>query len=233
MVANPMVPLQLLERGPVAQHHPLGASTGYMAEERGDWAALVEQALATSSFAVELAALSERELPGLLDYLSAAPTLPFHYLSVHAPAKHRLVGEAELVEQLAALPAWVDAIVVHPDVVDDPALYRRLGPALVLENMDPRKADGRTAAELEPLVAELPEAGLCFDIAHAAAVDPSLEEAHCLLDRFCGRLRHLHVSSLDEDCHHIPLTADDEQAWASVLRRCRDVPWILEAPLDD
>jgi len=39
-----MVPLQLLERGPVAQHHPLGASTGYMEEQRGDWPALVEAA---------------------------------------------------------------------------------------------------------------------------------------------------------------------------------------------
>jgi hypothetical protein len=228
-----MVPLQLLERGPVAQHHPLGASTGYMAESRGDWEALVEQALATSSFAVELAALSERELPGLLDYLDAAPALPFHYLSVHAPVKHRLVSEEELVDQLAGLPPWVDAIVVHPDVIDEPALYRRLGEVLVVENMDPRKTAGLTAAELEPLFAELPEAGFCFDIAHAAAVDPSLREAHRLLDRFCGRLRHLHVSSLDDECHHIPLAASDEQEWASVLRRCRDVPWILEAPLED
>jgi hypothetical protein len=228
-----MVPLQLLERGPVAQHHPLGASTGYMAEDRGDWEALVERALATSSFAVELAALSERELPGLRAYLDSAPTLPFHYLSVHAPVKHRLAGEAELVDQLAALPPWVDAIVVHPDVIDDVSLYRRLGSALVLENMDPRKSAGLTAGELEPLFAALPEAGFCFDIAHAAAVDQSLEEAHRLLDRFCGRLRHLHVSSLDDECHHIPLVDTAEQAWASVLRRCRDVPWILEAPLDD
>ncbi|UGS38621.1 hypothetical protein DSM104329_05051 [Capillimicrobium parvum] len=202
-----------------------------MAEDRGDWEALVEQALVTSSFAVELAALSERELPGLLEYLDSTPALPFRYLSVHAPVKHRMVGEAALVERLAALPPWVDAIVVHPDVIDDPALYRRLGSALVVENMDPRKPAGRTAAELAPLMAQLPEAGFCFDVAHAAAVDPSLQEAHRLLDRFCGRLRHLHVSSLDEDCHHIPLADADEQAWTSVLRRCRDVPWILEAPL--
>jgi len=228
-----MVPLQLLERGPVAQHHPLGASTGYMAEDRGDWQALVEQALGTSSFAVELAALSEHELPGLLDYLATAPSLPFHYLSVHAPVKHLAMDEATLVDQLAALPPWVDAVVVHPDVIEDAALYRRLGSALVVENMDPRKPSGRTAAELAPLMAQHPEAGFCFDIAHAAAVDPTLEEAHRLLDRFCGRLRHLHVSSLDEDCHHIPLSDADEQAWTSLLRRCRDVPWILEAPLDD
>ena len=77
-----MVPLQLLERGPVAQHHPLGASTGYMEEQRGDWGALVDAALETSSFAVELAALSETELPGLLAFLHGAPPLPFRYADV-------------------------------------------------------------------------------------------------------------------------------------------------------
>jgi hypothetical protein len=226
-----MVPLQLLERGPVAQHHPLGASTGYMAEHRGRWDALVDEAMATSTFAVELAALSESELPGLKAFLDAEPALPFRYLSVHAPVKHRAMDEEELVARLASLPPWVDAIVVHPDTIEDPARYARLGSALVIENMDTRKPTGRTAGELEPLFDALPEAGFCFDVAHAAAVDLTMDEAHRLLDRFCGRLRHLHVSSLDGDSHHEPLSDADELAWTPVLRRCRDVPWILEAPL--
>jgi sugar phosphate isomerase/epimerase len=227
-----MVPLQLIERGPVAQHHPLGASTGYMEARRGDWASLVAEAMETSTFAIELAALSEDELPGLQDFLATAPALPFRYLSVHAPVKHRRTSEEEMVARLADLPPWVDAIVVHPDVMDEPARYRALGATLIVENMDPRKATGRTVAELEPIFAELPEAGFCFDIAHAAAIDPTMDEAHRLLDRFCGRLRHLHVSSLDDECHHEPLADSDELAWTPVLRRCRDVPWILEAPLD-
>ena len=175
--------------------------------------------------------MSESELPGLQAFLDDAPTLPFRYLSVHAPVKHRALHEAELVERLAELPAWVDAMVVHPDTIEDPALYARLGSTLVIENMDTRKPTGRTADELAPLFAALPEAGFCFDVAHAAAVDPTMDEAHRLLDRFCGRLRHLHVSSLDEASHHEPLTDADELAWTPVLRRCRDVPWILEAPL--
>ncbi len=52
-----------------------------------------------------------------------------------------------------------------------------------------------------------------------------------LLDRFAGRLRHLHVSSIDDAGHHVPLRAGDEEAFRPILRRCRDVPWILEAPL--
>jgi sugar phosphate isomerase/epimerase len=120
---------------------------------------------------------------------------------------------------------------MHPDTIEDAAPYRLLGRKLVLENMDARKRGGRTAAELAPYFAALPQAGFCFDVAHVASVDPTLAEGERLLDRFGARLRHVHVSSLDEECHHVPLTAADEERFTRLLRRCRDVPWILEAPL--
>jgi hypothetical protein len=41
----------------------------------------------------------------------------------------------------------------------------------------------------------------------------------------------VHVSSLDAAGHHVPLRPADEVAFTPLLRRCRDVPWILEAPL--
>lgn len=221
----------LTEHRTLLAHHPVGASTGYLHADRGDWQRLVEQACEVSPFAAELAALSEVELPALVEHLAAEDCLPFHYVSVHAPSKGRVMPESELVALLAGLPCEVDAIVVHPDVIEDPARYRRLGRRLVLENMDARKPAGRTADELAPLLAQLPEAGLCLDVAHALDVDPSLREGHLLLDRFAPRLRHVHVSSLDAAGHHVPLRPADEVAFTPLLRRCRDVPWILEAPL--
>jgi hypothetical protein len=103
----------------------------------------------------------------------------------------------------------------------------------VLENMDTRKRSGRTAEELAPLWDALPEAGLCFDIAHAKAVDPALARGTEILERFGHRLRHVHLSSLDQGSHHVPLTEEDEVQFATLLAQCRDVPWILEAELPD
>lgn len=223
----------LTQPGSIARHHPLGTSTGALVEQRGDWAALVEEAQRTSTFAVELAALSADELPGLVHFLSVAPPLPFRFISLHAPSKGRRQRESQLVAMLLEVVHCVDAIVVHPDTIDDPERYAALGAALVLENMDARKRGGRSAAELAPYFAALPQAGLCFDIAHAASVDATLDEGRALLDRFGGRLRHVHVSSLDDDCHHVSLTAGDEERFAPLLRRCRDVPWILEAALPE
>jgi hypothetical protein len=214
----------------MSPHLTVGCSTGYMHEQRGDWPGLVRQAAAQSSFAVELAALSEPELPGLVRYLESGPSLPFLFVSVHAPSKHRRIPELDLVNMLAGLPHWVDAVVVHPDSIDEPSLYEQLGRTLVIENMDARKPIGQTAEQLEQLFDELPEAGLCFDVAHAKSVDPSMEEGARILDEFGDRLRHVHLSSLDDTCHHVPLTAADESLFAPLLSRCRDVPWILEAP---
>ena len=122
------------------------------------------------------------------------------------------------------------SIVVHPDTEIDLDSCRALGIRLTLENMDFRKDSGRVAVELEPFFAALPDAGFCLDIAHAHSIDPSMNTAHELLDCFGGRLRQVHLSSLDDDGHHMPVTKGDEWLFAPVLDRCRDVPWILEAP---
>lgn len=104
------------------------------------------------------------------------------------------------------------------------------GNRLSLENMDFRKDRGRVAAELEPFFAALPDASFCLDVAHAHSIDSSMNAATELLDRVGSRLHQVHLSSLDDDGHHLPLREADEPLFAPVLDRCRDVPWILEAP---
>ncbi len=211
-------------------HAVIGCSTGYMTAERGNWPELVERAAAISSLAVELSALSEPELPGLLDYLRRDPQLPFRYVSMHGPSKERSLDESKLVESLMSVPLWVDAIVMHPDTIQDADRYLPLGSRLVLENMASRKDSGRSAEELESLFSALPDAGLCFDIAHAKAVDETMALGEEMVYRYADRLRHIHVSSLDGAGHHRSLTPEDQELFSPVLESCRDVPWILEAP---
>lgn len=227
-----MVPALLASSSMIlTAHSTVGCSTGYMSDLRGDWPGLVSEAARTSSFAVELSALSEHELPGLLEYLQRAPQLPFRFVSVHAPSKGRTMSDADLAEMLGRLPRWISAVVMHPDAITaDIGAYRSLGRRLAVENMDARKDAGRTADELEHYFTALPDARLCFDIAHAKAVDASLDEGRAILGRFAGRLSHVHLSSLDGRHKHVPLTSEDQSLFSGLLSRCPDVPWILEAP---
>lgn len=214
----------------LAGHLLVGCSTGFFVEHRGDWPFLIDQATALSLRAIELAALCEEELPGLLAFLDDEPSLPCDYVSVHAPSKRRQMPEEDLVALLDGLPSWVETVVAHPDTFEVPERWNRLGRRLAVENMDRRKHGGRTAQELATVFELLPDASLCFDIAHAWAIDGSMHEGKAILDRFGGRLRQLHVSSLDGAQHHVPLTHEHEELFGSLLDRCRDVPWILEAP---
>jgi len=201
-----------------------------MGELRGDWLAQVVQARSVSPFAAELSALHEGELDELGQFLLSRPRLPFRYLSIHGPSKGRALSEAVLVDRLRQLAPFADGIVMHPDTIDEPELYRPLGRLLILENMDARKERGRTASELSAWFDALPEAGFCFDIAHAWSIDDTMEIAGELLDAFGSRLRHLHVSSLSTGLHHETLSEEHEELFTPLLQRCVDVPWILEAP---
>jgi sugar phosphate isomerase/epimerase len=226
-----MTPALISAHRPISAHRLLGASTGYLREHYHTWEALVGAASAVSVFAAELAALGEDELPDLLAFLEEASDLPFRYLSVHAPSKRLERSEPERVALLSQLPTGIDAIVVHPDTIVDVREYRRLGSRLLIENMDDRKGSGRTAEELEAIFNALPAAGLCFDVAHASSIDTSMTAGGQILDAFAERLRHVHLSSLDSAGHHVPLRETDAERFHPLLDRCRDVPWVLEAPL--
>lgn len=208
----------------------VGPSTGYMVGARGDWPRLMAAAESCSLDVVELSALSARELPGLLRFLADADSLPFGHVSIHGPSKGWEGTPAALATALASIPAFVDGIVMHPETLGDVAAFADLGGRLRLENMDTRKDDARTVAELARYFEALPDARFCFDVAHAQLHDPGMGLAHELLDAFVDRLAEVHVSSITPDGEHVPLRASDAEAFLPVLARCASVPWVLEAP---
>jgi hypothetical protein len=208
----------------------VGPSTGYMVGARGDWPRLVAAAEACSLDVVELSALSAGELPGLLAFLRDARDLPFGHVSVHGPSKGWDGTPAALAAALAGVPGFVDGVVLHPETLGDVEAFADLGARLRLENMDTRKDDARTVAELAVYFEALPAARFCFDVAHAQLHDPSMGLAHELLDAFGERLAEVHVSSILPDGDHVPLQAADAETFLPVLERCTGVPWVLEAP---
>lgn len=222
---SPDAASRLLELNP----ERVGASTGYMAELRGDWPSLLAEATAVSSRVLELSALSAAEWPGLTDFLRTGSLEGFDYVSVHGPAKGWTGTAEQLAAALGDLPASVAAVVMHPETLAEPAAFADLGNRLLLENMDPRKEDARTVAELEPYFADVPAAAFCFDVPHAWLGDPSLALAHELLDAFGDRLAEVHLSSILADGTHVPLRAGDAARFRPVLERCLGVPWVLEA----
>jgi len=120
--------------------------------------------------------------------------------------------------------------VLHPDAVTDFAGWNELGPNLLLENMDKRKSTGRTVEELEKLFRSLPDARLCFDIAHARQVDGTMTEAYRILKRFGERIAQIHISEVTSSSGHDRISPSASRAFQKVAPLIPSgVPVIIES----
>jgi hypothetical protein len=183
---------------------PIGFSTGALARERyGD---AIRTLIAFEIRVVELSALRLPELEPLVKDLPNLDLESFEYVSLHAPSRVPADAESQVTGLLEAVADRKIPIVAHPDAISDFELWRPFAHLLLIENMDRRKSGGRTVQELEPAFEELPEAGLCFDIAHARQVDPSMTVGYDILTTFKDRLSEVHISTVSTASAHSRLS---------------------------
>jgi len=210
---------------------PIGFSTGALA--KGDFRTGIQlQRHHHSLCAIELSALRENELPLLAEAATQLDLAQFSYVSVHAPSKLSTVSERTAFDELSRFPlSW--PIIVHPELIRTPSLWRTLGSRLCLENMDNRKTTGRTVAEMRELFAALPEAEFCLDLGHARQIDPTMATALRLAKEFRSRLRQLHVSEVGRGGQHLPLSALAIYAYQLVAPLIpRNCAVIIESVID-
>ncbi len=209
----------------------IGFSTGAVALDKFDIA--LELLHKTHTNAVELSALRVSELPALM---SALPSLMemlrerYEYISFHAPTNFK--DELALIAQLKTIVDMEMNIIVHPDTIRDFTCWRTLGRRLCIENMDSRKPVGRTVGELQVIFNELPEARLCFDIAHARQVDSSMTEGFRILEMYGDRLSQVHLSEINSVGRHFPMSFAAKRAYEPFAPRLVDVPVIIESMVE-
>lgn len=210
----------------------IGFSTGAVA--KGDFRRALEALRRARVPAVELSALREHELPGLTGALRDLDLQGFSYVSVHAPTKFEQLTEQDGVRLLESAASLRLPIVVHPDSIQTPELWRSFGSLLLVENMDKRKPIGRTASELKNSFDNLPDAGLCLDVAHGRQVDPTMIEAAHILRDYRGRLREIHASGVTTRSIHAPISDAGRSAYSSIAHLIPEtLPVILESPVEE
>ena len=206
----------------------IGFSTGALT--RGDFRAALRILEETHVHAVELSALRQHELIPLIQDLNDLDLREFQYTAFHAPSVMDRDFEPVAIDALheVALREW--PIIVHPDAMYDLSRWEHFGDLLCIENMDKRKPIGLTVAHLSEIFRALPRASLCFDIGHARQVDPTMSEAAAIL-QFCkGRLRQIHISEVDSQSKHDPLSFESILAFRKVAHLIPEtVPVIVES----
>jgi hypothetical protein len=184
--------------------------------------------------AVELSALRQRELAPLVKQLGQLELANFQYISFHAPSAMEPSYEPTALELLQQVAARRWPIIVHPDAMHTPAEWACLGDCLCIENMDKRKPIGQTATDLAKFFDALPNASLCFDIGHARQVDPTMSEAWAILQRFSDKIRQLHVSEVNTQSKHDPISLESILAFQKVSHLLpAEAPIILESRVQE
>lgn len=207
---------------------PVGFSTGALA--LGDFRHALAILGQSSSDAVELSALRVSELSPLVDGAAGLDLHQFRHVSVHAPSHFSAKEEAWVAQQLLELAERGWPVVLHPDTISDDSFWRPFEGRLLIENMDKRKRVGRTAAELDGIFDRFPNAGLCFDIAHARQFDSSMTEAYAILRAHAGRLRQVHMSEVNTASRHARISAAAEADFREVVHLIpAAAPIILES----
>ncbi len=208
----------------------IGFSTGAL--EKGDYRKAIDWLHGESIDSVELSALRFEELEPMVHDLESLSVDRFNYVSFHAPSSFSNESEAHVVDLLGHVYDRGWNIVVHPDVIYQPSLWKRFGKQLLIENMDRRKATGRTVEELETLFEEFPHARLCLDVAHARQMDTTLSLLGRIFRRFIGRIAEIHISELDSNCRHQPMSMNAVHDFQYFSRNLdKEIPVTIESTL--
>ncbi len=207
----------------------IGFSTGALAY--ADFHKALDMLRSTNIEVVELSALREVELEPLIAAVDALDLSQFAYISVHAPSLFPSEHESQIIDLLQTIAEREWPVIVHPDTIHNHKLWRRLGAAVCLENMDNRKPIGRSADELKRVFDLIPDASFCFDIGHARQFDSTMLEAYLLLTAFGPKLRQVHVSEVSTNSKHDVISFASVLAFREVAHLIPvDIPLVLETP---
>ena len=210
----------------------IGFSTGALALD--DWHRALDALKESSATVVELSALREQELEPLLESLPSLNLCKFDSVVFHAPGRLEHITERQLVKMLKPVIKRKWPIIVHPNIMQDYELWSDLGDLLCVENMDGRKADGRTPEELLAVFEKVQYASFCFDVGHARHIDRTMSLAEVMLSEFYTRMKVIHLSEVNIHGRHVPLTLMAMLSISHLQKMLpEDCPIILESPVQD
>lgn len=204
-----------------------GFSTGALA--KGDFGRALTMLEPHELGAVEVSALRLYELERTVEAFPSLDLVRYEHVSLHVPSKYRADEEPGIVAAVARIIDRVDGVVLHAEALLDASLWHAFGDKVWVENADLRKHTGRTCEEMRAVMARLPKARVCFDMAHAYQIDFSLLESRRILRAFEGRIAQIHLSQLDHACRHEALTYGIVERYRGLAPMLRDLPVILES----
>lgn len=185
---------------------------------------------------LEISSLRENNLDYVLEMIDKLDLCKYKYISFHIPSKLNYITEDELIKKLEYIYLKEWYMILHPDIIIDYNKWTNFRDKLLIENMDSRKRIGSDENSLKQIFTKLPEANLCFDIAHSMDMDPLGFEGEFILSSYVDKLKQIHISGILNSVHceiteHL-LNEYLDILVNSNLDTIESVPFIIESPLN-
>ena len=125
-------------------------------------------------------------------------------------------------------------IVVHPNQIDTPSLFRSDFINFAIENMDHRKNYCKRFHEMNEFLTQNPQFGVVFDINHYIDTDGVADAIPKAIEYYSDRLVRIHISGIDDSRYHVPLYRTKQSEFIKPLKDVSDdIPIIIESVCAD
>lgn len=167
-----------------------------------------------------------------LDELTEKDLEGFEYVSFHAPKFNygKNEGTDSIFKKIRRIDNMrkLDAVVFHPDPIEDFSVFDGVGFNVALENMDDRKKSHQKPEDFDEIFSQANDYKMVLDVNHICTNDASMELAKGFYEKFKDRIVEIHLSGYAG--YHDPLFQTNQ---VDIIKAIRDfkTPMIIESVL--
>lgn len=169
----------------------------------------------------------------MMDKLERKDFKDFKFLTFHLPGgikKDHIENNKESIDFLKRVKGFhdklkFDAIVVHPDTIEDWDLLKSFDMPFSVENMDERKTIGKTLESMKEIMSDN-DFKVTLDVNHCYVNDPSMELDDEFWNEFKNRISHFHLSGYKT--RHDPLVVTKQKELIEFVKD-KNRPIIIES----
>jgi hypothetical protein len=182
--------------------------------------------------AIEISCMRTEEIEHLLRLNEEDLSPYFSHISLHAPTRKIKYGDnaacLSVLEKIweAHLRLIFNAVIIHPDLVEDFSVFQDCPLPLAFENMDSRKIFGKTPEDFEYILRK-GQSRLVLDLNHCYTNDSSLGLADKFKKTFKGNICEYHLSGFTK--YHELLYVTRQCQLIEAVAATNDTPIIIES----
>jgi hypothetical protein len=182
--------------------------------------------------AIEISCMRAEDIEQLRGLYEEGLSPYFSHISLHAPTRKIKYGDnsvcLSVLEKIweAHLHLDFNAVIIHPDLVEDFSVFKDCPLPIAFENMDCRKIFGRNPEDFE-FIFNLIDSKLVLDLNHCYTNDISLELARKFKQDFNDRICEYHLSGYKQ--YHELLHVTRQSQLIGAIPEKGTVPIIIES----